>query len=155
MAELPSVGTAAPDFALPGTGDRTYRLSDYRGQPVVLVFYPGDSTPVCTVQLRSYSSDIGEFAELGAQVLAISPQDVDSHREFACKEELKMPLLADADKAVGELYGVLGPLGFYRRTVFVIDEAGIVRYAHQSRTNATFLAGPDLIEQVRRVRTPA
>jgi peroxiredoxin len=155
VAELPSVGTAAPDFALPGTGDRTYRLSDYRGQPVVLVFYPGDSTPVCTVQLRSYSSDIGEFAELGAQVLAISPQDVDSHREFACKEELKMPLLADADKAVGELYGVLGPLGFYRRTVFVIDEAGIVRYAHQSRTNATFLAGPDLIEQVRRVRTPA
>jgi peroxiredoxin len=152
---MPSVGTAAPDFALPGTGDRTYRLSDYRGQPVVLVFYPGDSTPVCTVQLRSYSSDIGEFAELGAQVLAISPQDVDSHREFACKEELKMPLLADTDKAVGELYGVLGPLGFYRRTVFVIDEAGIVRYAHQSRTNATFLAGPDLIEQVRRVRAPA
>ncbi len=155
MSELPAVGAVAPDFSLPGTGGRTYGLRDYRGQPVVLVFYPGDSTPVCTVQLRSYSADIGEFADLGAQVLAISPQDLDSHREFACKEELKMPLLADTDKAVAEAYGVLGPLGFYRRTVFVIDEAGIVRYAHQSRTNANFVAGPDLIEQVRRVRTPA
>jgi peroxiredoxin len=152
---MPAVGDVAPDFSLPGTGGRNYRLSDYRGQPVVLVFYPGDSTPVCTVQLREYSSDIGEFADLGAEVLAISPQDLDSHREFACREELKMPLLADPDKAVGEAYGILGPLGFYRRSVFVIDEAGVVRYAHQSRTNANFVAGPDLIEQVRRVRTPA
>jgi peroxiredoxin len=152
---MPAAGDVAPDFSLPGTGGRTYRLSEFRGQPVVLVFYPGDSTPVCTAQLRSYSSDIGEFADLGAQVLAISPQDLDSHREFACKEELKMPLLADIDKAVGEAYGILGPLGFYRRSVFVIDEAGVVRYAHQSRTNANFVAGPDLIEQVRRVRTPA
>lgn len=155
MEEMPAVGTLAPDFELPGTGDRSYRLSDYRGQPVVLVFYPGDSTPVCTVQLRSYSADIGEFSALRAQVLAISPQDLDSHGEFACREELKMPLLADTDKAVGEVYGILGPLGFYRRTVFVIDEAGIVRYAHQSRTNANFVPGPDLIEQVRRVRAPA
>ena len=155
VADMPAVGTTAPDFELPGTGDRTYRLRDFRGQPVVLVFYPGDSTPVCTVQLRSYSSDIGEFADLGAQVLAISPQDLESHREFACHEDLKMPLLADTQKAVGELYGILGPLGFYRRTVFVIDESGIVRYAHQSRTNANFVASPDLIEQVRRVRAPA
>ncbi len=155
MSDLPAVGAVAPDFSLPGTGGRTYRLQDYRGQPVVLVFYPGDSTPVCTVQLRSYSADISEFADLGAEVLAISPQDVDSHQEFACKEELKMPLLADTDKTVAEAYGVLGPLGFYRRTVFVIDEAGIVRYAHQSRTNANFVAGPDLIEQVRRVQAPA
>src|ERR1700730_14335191 len=99
---MPSVGDVAPDFELPGTGDRTYRLSDYRGQPVVLVFYPGDSTPVCTAQLRSYSSDMGDFEDLGAQVLALSPQDLESHREFACREELKMPLLADTDKAVGE-----------------------------------------------------
>ena len=155
MSDLPAVGAVAPDFSLPGTGGRTYRLQDYRGQPVVLVFYPGDSTPVCTVQLRSYSADISEFADLGAEVLAISPQDVDSHQEFVCKEELKMPLLADTDKTVAEAYGVLGPLGFYRRTVFVIDEAGIVRYAHQSRTNANFVAGPDLIEQVRRVQAPA
>jgi peroxiredoxin len=150
-----AAGDVAPDFSLPGTGDRSYRLADYRGQPVVLVFYPGDSTPVCTVQLRSYTSILNDFADLGAQVLAISPQDVESHRQFACKEGLKMPLLADTEKEVAEAYGILGPLGFYRRSVFVVDEAGVIRYAHQSRTNDNFVAGPDLLEQVRRARTTA
>jgi peroxiredoxin len=77
------VGDVAPDFSLEGTGDRAYSLSEYRGQPVVLVFYPGDNTPVCTMQLNTYSSDIAQFEELGAQVLAISPQDVDSHEAFS------------------------------------------------------------------------
>ncbi len=75
------VGAAAPDFELPGTdgtpeGHRVYALSAYRGQPVVLVFYPADNTPVCTVQLTTYTEDIARFAEAGAQVLALSPQSV-------------------------------------------------------------------------------
>ena len=90
-----------PDFTLPGTGGRSYSLSEYRGQPVVLVFYPGDNTPVCTKQLNAYTDDIGQFADVGAQVLAISPQSVESHEGFAAKHGFAFPLLADADKKVG------------------------------------------------------
>src|SRR5262245_32930063 len=81
-------GDLAPEFALDGTdgtaeGHRAYRLSELRGQPVVLVFYPGDDTPVCTEQLTTYTQDIARFQSLGARVLAISPQDIDSHDRFA------------------------------------------------------------------------
>ena len=118
----PKVGDQAPDFELPGTEGRNYSLSEYRGQPVVLVFYPGDNTPVCTRQLNEYTSDIDKFAEVGAQVLAISPQSVESHEGFSCKQGgFGFPLLADEDKAVGIAYGIIGPVGFYRRSVFVID----------------------------------
>jgi peroxiredoxin Q/BCP len=110
---IPAVGDEAPDFTLDGTGDRTYTLSEFRGQAVVLVFYPGDATPVCTRQLNSYNDDIGEFETLGAQVLALSPQGVESHEKFSCKQGgFKFPLLADTDKEVGRAYGILGPLGF-------------------------------------------
>src|SRR3546814_10794237 len=85
------VGRPAPPFTLPGTdntdeGRRDYSLSDYRGRAVVVVFYPGDSTPVCTRQLTSYTQDIDSFTEAGAQVLAISPQSVQSHDDFSCKQ---------------------------------------------------------------------
>src|SRR4029453_10941216 len=101
MASGITVGDTAPDFTLPGTGERSYKLSEYRGQPVVLVFYPGDNTPVCTRQLNSYTEDIGQFQEVGAQVLAISPQSVESHETFSCRQGgFGFPLLADEDKAV-------------------------------------------------------
>src|ERR1700704_1340917 len=101
----PRTGDKAPDFELPGTGGRNYSLSEYRGQPVVLVFYPGDNTPVCTRQLNEYTSDIDKFAEVGAQVLAVSPQSVESHEGFADDQGgFGFPLLADEDKAVGIAY---------------------------------------------------
>ena len=115
------VGDVAPDFTLSGTGGTTYTLSSYRGNPVVLVFYPGDDTPVCTKQLNSYNNDLGEFVGLDATILGISPQDVPSHEKFKAKHQLAFPLLADTDKEVGAMYGTLGPIGFYRRSVFVID----------------------------------
>lgn len=145
----PSVGDRAPEFDLPGTGDQQYSLSRYTGKPVVLVFYPGDNTAVCTVQLNSYNSDIDEFNDLGAQVLGISPQDVASHEDFACKKGFTFPLLADTDKAVGRAYGIVGPLGFYRRSVFVVDGAGVVRYAHRSMTGITFKPSRELIDAVK------
>ncbi|MEZ5261426.1 MAG: peroxiredoxin [Acidimicrobiia bacterium] len=151
-------GTPAPDFALPGTdgtveGHRTYRLSDYRGQPVVLVFYPGDDTPVCTRQLIAYTKDFGAFTALRTTMLAISPQDVDSHDRFATGNGgFAFPLLADEDKAVGEAYGILGPLGFYRRSVFVVDGEGIIRYAHRSLTGLGFQSSEKLLEAVRAAR---
>lgn len=143
------VGDVAPDFTLPGTGGRSYTLSEYRGQPVVIVFYPGDDTPVCTKQLTTYTNDIGRFDDVGAQVLAISPQDVASHESFAAKHDFQFPLLADTDKAVAGEYGTLGPLGFPRRSVFVVDGEGIVRYAHRAIAGLTFRSTEELLEAVR------
>jgi peroxiredoxin Q/BCP len=142
------VGDAAPPFVLPGTGDRTYSLADYAGHKVVLAFYPGDFTPVCTKQLGSYSEDMGRFEELGARVLGISPQDVASHERFACQEGLRFPLLADVDKSVGDAYGIVGPLGFYRRAVFVIDGTGTIRYVHRSASGMSFVPADDLLDAV-------
>ena len=149
------VGKAAPGFTLAGSdntdeGRRDYSLSDYAGQVVVLVFYPGDSTPVCTRQLNAYTEDIDSFTEAGAQVLAVSPQSVSSHEDFSCKQGgFAFPLLADTDKAVGEAYGILGPLGFYRRSAFVIDREGVVRYAHRAVAGLTFRSTEELVDAVK------
>jgi peroxiredoxin Q/BCP len=149
------IGQPAPTFTLDGSdntdeGRRQYSLEDYRGQVVVLVFYPGDNTAVCTRQLNTYTEDIASFEEAGAQVLALSPQSVVSHDEFSCKQGgFAFPLLADTDKAVGDAYGILGPLGFYRRSVFVIDAEGIVRYAHKAVAGLTFRSTDDLVAAVK------
>ena len=149
------IGQPAPDFTLDGTDDtaeghRPYSLSEYRGQPVVVVFYPGDSTPVCTRQLNAYTEDIASFEEAGAQVLAISPQSVQSHDDFSCKQGgFAFPLLADTDKEVGAAYGILGPLGFYRRSVFVVDSEGILRWAHRAIAGITFRSTDELIGAVK------
>ena len=143
------IGDEAPDFTLPGTGGRDYTLSEYRGRPVVLVFYPGDETPVCTKQLNTYNDEIGAFAGVGAQVLAISAQGIESHERFSAKHGgFDFPLLADTDKAVAGRYGTLGPLGFPRRSVFVIDPDGIVRYAHRAIAGLTFRPTDELIRAV-------
>jgi peroxiredoxin len=146
----PKIGDPAPDFELPGTGGRTYSLSEYRGKPVVLVFYPGDSTPVCTRQLNAYTGDIDKFADVGAQMLAVSPQSVESHERFSDEQGgFGFPLLADEDKAVGEAYGVIGPVGFYRRSAFVIDGEGIIRYAHRAVGGTSFRSTDELVNAVR------
>jgi peroxiredoxin Q/BCP len=149
-----AVGDTAPDFTLAGTdgtpeGRRDYSLSELQGQPVVLVFYPGDNTPVCTRQLNAYTAEIDEFHGVGAQVLAISPQDVTSHESFADKQGgFGFPLLADTDKAVGASYGIIGPIGFYRRSVFVVDADGKVAYAHRAIAGLTFRPTAELVEAV-------
>ena len=143
------VGDAAPDFTLPGTGGQEYTLSSYRGHPVVVVFYPGDNTAVCTTQLKSYTADFDEFEGVDAQILAISPQDVKSHEGFSSKHGFKFPLLADTDKKVGDAYGVLGPVGFYRRSVFVVDREGIVRYAHRAVAGLTYRKTDEIVSAVR------
>jgi len=140
------VGDKAPDFTLPATGDTNVSLKDFEGRPVVLVFYPGDDTPVCTKQLSSYSRDLDAFESLNAQVLGISAQSVDSHEMFAGKQGLKFPLLADTDKAVAGLYGTLGPLGFPRRSVFIVDKHGVIRYAHRAIAGLTYRPVSELVE---------
>jgi len=150
-----TIGAVAPSFTLPGTdgteaGRHDYTLADYAGQPVVLAFYPADHSPVCTIQLNSYTDDIGQFDDVGAQVLALSPQSIGDHDEFAeLNGGFGFPLLSDADKVVGQTYGILGPLGFYRRSVFVVDASGLVRYAHRSTAGMTFRPVTELIDAVR------
>jgi peroxiredoxin len=146
------VGDVAPEFTLPGTGGRTYTLSQFKGQTVVVVFYPGDDTPVCTKQLNSYNNELSAFENVGAQVLAISAQDMESHEQFAAKHGFKFPLLADTDKSVANLYGTVGPLGFPRRSVFVVDAQGIIRYAHRAIAGLTFRSVDELVEAVQAAR---
>lgn len=149
-----TVGATAPDFELPGTEGApdtrgVWRLSAYAGQPVVLVFYPADASPVCTVQLTTYTNDIGRFVDVGAQVLAISPQSVDDHEAFAAANGgFAFPLLADEGRSVGTAYDILGPLGFYRRSVYVIDGGGVVRYAHRATAGLTFRPVDEIIDAV-------
>src|SRR3954447_15990522 len=142
MAKL-KAGDPAPDFALPGTGDKTYRLSDYRGRKLVLAFYPGDFTAVCTKQFCSYRDQSDKLDGLGADVLGISPQSVESHERFVQEKSLNVPLLADEDKRVARAYGVLaGPM--VRRAIFVIDEQGVVRHRKVTLVGLTFESVDDL-----------
>ena len=147
-----AVGETAPEFTLPGTGGASYSLSNYRGQPVVIVFYPGDDSPVCTKQLNSYNNELSAFEGVGAQVLAISAQDIESHESFASKYGFKFPLLADTDKTVAAAYGTAGPLGFPRRSVFVVDGQGIIRYAHRAIAGLTFRPVEELVAAVEAAR---
>ena len=124
------VGDRAPDFELAGTGDRTYRLADFQGRWLVLAFYPGDFTPVCTRQFCSYRDAADRLNELDAEVLGISPQSLDSHERFRRKYGLSVPLLADPERRMIRAYGVLGPGGLVRRSIFMVDSEGIVRYRH-------------------------
>ena len=105
MAAGPRVGEPAPDFELDGTNGR-FRLSEHRGERVVLLFYPGDETPVCTKQFCSYAEREDELAALDATVVGISAQDVASHRSFQRAHGIPVPLLADTDRTVAEAYGV-------------------------------------------------
>jgi peroxiredoxin Q/BCP len=129
MAKRPAVGEAAPDFELPGT-EGAFRLSAHRGERVVLLFYPGDETPVCTRQFCSYRDRAEDFAALPATVVGISSQSLDSHLRFAERHGLNVPLLADIDGEVARAYSAYTPPFGTRRAVVIVDEQGIVRHRH-------------------------
>lgn len=127
MAKGPRVGDIAPDFALDGTEGR-FTLSDHRGRRVVLLFYPGDETPVCTRQFCSYRDRADDMAALDAVVVGISGQDVQSHRDFTSHHGLTVPLLADPEKSVARAYGVTRPVLGTQRATFIVDETGVVAW---------------------------
>jgi peroxiredoxin Q/BCP len=123
------VGDPAPDFELDGTEGR-FRLSDHRGERVVLLFYPGDFTPVCTRQFCSYAERAEDMSSLGATVVGISSQDVDSHLKFRDEKDVPVPLLADTDKKVAKAFGASAPVVGTRRAVVIVDADGVVAYRH-------------------------
>jgi peroxiredoxin Q/BCP len=145
MASAPHEGDLAPDFALEGT-EGSFRLSDHRGQRVVLLFYPGDDTAVCTKQFCSYRDRADDMSALDAVVVGISHQDLDSHDAFTAHHGLTVPLLADVDREVARAYGVSAPILGTRRATFVIDEDGIVRHRVVHMLGLDFQSADDLAE---------
>jgi peroxiredoxin Q/BCP len=129
MSKGPQIGDTAPDFELEGT-DGAFRLSDHRGERVVLLFYPGDNTPVCTRQFCSYAERAEEVDGLGAVVVGISSGDLDSHAGFVAKHGINVPLLADTENEVAGEYGAYRRFGGTRRAVVIVDEEGVVRHRH-------------------------
>lgn len=130
-----SAGGVAPDFSLAASTGKTLSLSDFRGRPVVLVFYPADESSVCTSQLALYNEARHLFEEHGAQLLGISVDGVASHQAFAESLDLSFPLLADDDPTgdVAGRYGVFnGDDGVSERALFVIDPEGVIRWSHVS-----------------------
>jgi peroxiredoxin Q/BCP len=153
MAKTPQVGEQAPDFELPGTGG-PFRLSDHRGERVVLLFYPGDNTMVCTKQFCSYRDRADDFASLNATVVGISSQDLESHKGFMEKNGLTVPLLADVDSAVAKSYGAHSRMGT-KRAVIVIDEQGIVRHRHDHLLGLDYQSVDDLKAALDALPLPA
>ena len=143
MAKTPQVGEQAPDFELPGT-DGPFKLSDHRGERVVLLFYPGDNTMVCTKQFCSYRDRADDFAALDATVVGISSQDLASHEGFAAKNGLNVPLLADVDKQVAKAYSAFSSRLGTKRAVIVIDEQGVVRHRHDHLLGLDYQSVDDL-----------
>ena len=130
MGNSLALNEPVPDFALKDGNGAEWRLSDHRGQVVVLLFYPGDETPVCTRQLCSVRDRWEDYQATGAEVVGISSDSVESHRKFADHYDLPLRLLSDSDRAVAKRYGAISLLpGRVARSVFVIDGKGILRYS--------------------------
>jgi thioredoxin-dependent peroxiredoxin len=154
MAKTPLVGEPAPDFELVGT-DGPFRLSDHRGERVVLLFYPGDNTMVCTKQFCSYRDRAEDFSDLNATVVGISAQDEASHEKFMAKHSLTVPLLADVGGKVAKQYSAwAGRLGT-KRAVVVIDEQGVVRHRHDHLLGLDYQSVDDLREALAAIPAAA
>jgi len=127
--ESPQVGATAPDFTLQDGNGNDWRLADKRGEVVVLLFYPGDETPICTRQMCSVRDRWEDYSATGAEVVGLSTDSVESHRKFAEHHELPLRLLSDESGTVAHQYGARSLIpGKVARSVFVIDANGVIRY---------------------------
>ncbi len=149
-APIPGAGAIAPDFTLPSQQGDPVSLKDYRGNWIVLYFYPKDQTPGCTREAHNFQVDQPKYAERNAVVLGVSVDSVDSHKEFCDKEGLNFKLLADTDGKVSRAYGSLKNLGvvkFAARHTFLIDPTGKIAKSYTSvdpaRHSAEVLAALD------------
>jgi peroxiredoxin len=134
MSNILTPGTPAPDFKLPTTPDQTISLSELKGRPVILAFYPADWSPVCGDQMALYNEILPEFQKHQAELLGISVDGAWCHSAFTKDRKLRFPLLADFEPkgAVSQLYGAYRPEGFSERALFVIDKGGIIRWSYLS-----------------------
>ncbi len=122
-------GALAPTFELPDQDGDVHKLSEYRGRWLVLYFYPKDKTPGCTIEAQNFGKSYAQFQALDAEIVGVSLDDVESHKEFAEIHKLPFPLLADPEREAARAYDVLteiGPLKYTRRETFVIDPDGVI-----------------------------
>ncbi|MGA9365653.1 MAG: peroxiredoxin [Bacteroidota bacterium] len=120
-------GDKAPEFALPSQDGDLIRLADFRGKTVILYFYPKDDTPGCTKEACSFRDNAMKFKGLETEILGVSTDDVESHKQFERKYGLNFTLLSDPEKKVTKLYGVKNLFGLADRVTFVIDKEGVIR----------------------------
>jgi peroxiredoxin Q/BCP len=149
----PRAGEPAPDFSLPVQEGRTRSLAEFRGKWLALYFYPRDDTPGCTRQACAFRDDWSRLAALGAQVVGVSVDDVESHLDFAKEHRLPFPLLADKGGVVAARYGSLRDLGlikFARRNTFLIDPQGRIAQVYLS-VNASGNSR-EVVEDLERLR---
>ena len=141
------VGQPAPDFTLPASTGQNVTLSSYRGHSaVVLVFYPLDFSPVCSMQLPEYSGRQDDFAEAGATVLGINRDSVHAHKAWAAEYGIDVPLLADMRLDVARLYGVaIDDRGIRGRAVVLIDKDGVIRYQHVEEKTSDYTVRPEAV----------
>ncbi|MFF7442101.1 peroxiredoxin [Streptomyces sp. NPDC008122] len=158
MRHTPKIGDTVGDFRLPGgrlDGEtfqrREYTLCEQRGKPLVLAFYPGDDTPVCTAQLCSYSGGLADLQSAGATVWGISPQGLDSHERFARDRNLRMPLLSDQGRTVAKSFGITAPLIGLRRAVFILTSTGRLHWKHVTAVGATYPPATMLTAQLAKL----
>jgi peroxiredoxin Q/BCP len=123
-AEVPQVGTSAPDFSLVSQEGSMVSLKAFPGKWVVLYFYPKDMTQGCTIEAHNFQRDLAKYDEANAVIVGVSVDSTDSHKEFCAKESLTFKLLSDTDKKIVEEYGSLSPRGVASRNTFLIDPTG-------------------------------
>lgn len=123
----PQVGQLAPEIELPDGNGKLWKLSEQRGKAVVLLFYPGDETPVCTKQLCSVRDNWERYLQTGAEVVGINTDSIEKHRAFAANHQLPMRLLSDSNAKIVRAYEMKNLLGT-RRGVVIVDGSGIVRF---------------------------
>jgi peroxiredoxin len=143
-----TVNDKAPLFVLPDDQGGQFSLAEQVGRKILLVFYPGDDTPVCTKQLCDYRDGVEAFAGLGVEVVGISNDSAESHRRFRDKHGLPFTLLTDADREVAALYDSKGMLGM-KRSVFLVDEQGVIRYLHIESVALFRRKREELLEVIR------
>lgn len=151
-SESPVVGSQAPEFNLLDQNSKRQRLSDYRGQWLVLYFYPKDDTPGCTTEACNFRDDYFRIKALGAVVMGVSLDDVSSHKEFSEKYHLPFSLLADDQKQVAKAYNVLrgfGPISYSSRQTFLIDPQG--KIAKHYKTVNTRQHATEIINDLKKL----
>lgn len=141
----------APDFTLIDDSGQAFSLSEHCGEKILLVFYPGDNTPVCTRQLCEYRDGVEAFEGLGVRVVGISKDDAASHRKFREKHDLPFTLLSDPDLEVAEKYDSKGIMGM-KRSIFLVDEKGIIRYLHVESLALFRRSKDELVEAIAQLQ---
>jgi peroxiredoxin Q/BCP len=147
---MTKVGDPAPDFSLPNSKGETVKLSNFRGQNVILAFYPKDNTSVCTAQLCDYRDAWSDFNGSNATILAINTDSVESHKGFQEKYQFPFELLSDPDRKVAKVYGAAMPIiSIVKRAIFIIDKEGQIAFKKTELTPMTRRTSEELLATLR------